>query len=234
VEESKEGYLDSRTLSLFKEFLLSAWNDFYSDFYDWCVYKIKKAGSMLLMRYLMPLVGRVSERSLSYLVAYASGACTELSELLNCSQLVDNLTAPLDVEEIYLNVVEDRIASKADALSAFECVLRLESSLMNCKSTLSPKDPLAEAISAIKALEKEFDEVTILGLKDLYLVVANEFRGLRYRQRISLITDKLTLVPLILLTPEEAFSLIRGTVLSEESLEAIRDDFNILRALGTR
>ena len=217
-----------------RRILLSAWSDLEYGFNEWAVYKAYVAGLMASRAALPGVAWAPGSDSLAYSLAGLSRSCRGLSEVIECSSLVDALALPLDRVELIVDLGIEALASRGDALGALECVLKAIEYMESCER---PRwvEPVDQLMGRLRILHEPLEEASLIGLRGFYILASDEFRGLSYRRRITVVEDRLPPARVALLSPEEAFTLLQThwRPAPGEEPEVHRDDYLLVRGASS-
>jgi len=216
-----------------RRMLLSAWADVGIGSYEWAVYKAWRASASALASPYGGL-GPVGWGSVGYMAAGLQPSCPELGGLWRCASRLDALAAPLRMPEIESLLGVELGYTRATALDAIECSLKILSRLGECSRGAEASIPASLLSRELERLKGQWDEASLAAVGGVYLLAVGEARGRRYAERIEMIADSLPPATLVILAPEEAAVVLGLPSWSAAGVSFERDDYGLEAAASTR
>jgi hypothetical protein len=216
-----------------RRMLLSAWADLGIGSYEWAVYKAWRAAASALAS-LYGGLGPLGWGSTGYMTAGLQPSCPELGGLWRCASRLDALAAPLRIPEIESLLGVELGYTRATALDAIECSLKILSRLSECGRGAEASIPAGLLSRELERLKGLWDEASLAVVGGVYLLAVGEARGKRYAERVEMIADFLPPAALVVLSPEEAAIILGLPSWSAAGISFERDDYGLEAASSAR
>ncbi|MCE4613842.1 MAG: hypothetical protein F7C07_08475 [Desulfurococcales archaeon] len=222
----------STLVEMSERVLRSAWNDLYFNEYSWSIEKAHRSALLALTAAAWRVGVDSLSDSISHLAHALSQACTQLRGISEGIVILDALRELASSIELRLILDPERLRlRRQDSLTSIEYAIKVRNSILSCDKE---KTEARDYIGDLSRYAVESRATIIVTSNHRAIIISEKHENLAPIERVYEEAEKIPLgATPILLTPEEAYSLLSIPGIHEKTTQwrIIEDELHIGQTL---